>query len=129
MKVSIDEPHLASGAVNTVGSLLDGCFGTGVCARRWILLTYATRTRIYGLRLSGFHVNASTWSASNGAGAAVQYSIDGSTFTQCGNIPGDFGRSQQLYDVPLSGPVTAKHLRFHHNTYIGFSQIVVTYKP
>merc|ERR1712107_616679 len=110
MHVSINEAYPTSGAQNTVDSLLDGCFETGVCARGpgWILLTCANSIDIYGIRVSGFHGKNSAWSPSNGAGAEVQYSSDGLTFTTCGLIPIDFGKGRQLYDVPLSAPVTAQ---------------------
>lgn len=126
VEMSTSGTHAPACAQNTVASLLDGCFETGVCTGSpgWILLKFARSRLITKLHVSGYHGNCG-FSAANGRGAIVEFSTDSSNYTVCGSIPSIFGAEMQLYEVPLNEPVIAKYLRFKKSSFIGISQVAL----
>merc|ERR1719469_174858 len=119
----VDRAYPECQAQNTIDSLLDGNFRTGICAHSWIRLEFSLPGPIRGIKVGAFFGNTSAWCPTSGKSAKVECSQDGSNFTLCGTIPASFGAAEVLSDVTMICTMEAvKYLRYSLGAYIGLSK-------
>lgn len=128
--ISLNSAFVPANAENTLSSLFDGSFDTGVCALGQITVTFDPPADIKCIKVSGFHKTPGMWASTNGESALVQYSNDGSSFIECGRIPARFGAEKSLIAVPITISISdAKCLRFQGPgpgpSCIGLSQLLL----
>ena len=120
MEVSSGVYSGCTAAQNTLESLQDGNFDTGVVAESPGVITFSFDqvVSIEKVKTAGFCGDTNTFCSTNGQNAAIEY-LQSGTWVKVGSIPGSHG--QRVIQEVSFASVETKALRFNHTCYLGLS--------
>lgn len=104
--------------------LKDKTLKKGMCTNSpgWIILQLNSDWEFEEMEIGGFTGEPELWYSGNGAGAAIETSMDKQTWTKVGTIPSNYANAITKVKVKKS---CAKYVRFSHNSYLGIGYVYI----
>ncbi len=109
---------------NRFQDLKDKTLKKGICTGSpgWIILELNSDWEFEEMDVGGYTGDTELWYSGNGAGAAIETSMNRETWTKVGSVPSNYANAITKVKLKKS---TAKFVRFNHTSYLGIGHVYI----
>lgn len=107
---------------NKCCDLKDKSLKKGICTGSpgWIILDLNSDWEFEEIEVGGYCGDADLWYSGNGSGAAIETSVDRTTWTKVGSVPSNYANKITKVKVKKS---VAKYVKLSHTSYLGIGYL------